>query len=462
VLDSGRDYEFPPTVTAYINTTEYPAPRREAVLEAVMNNDRMVGVNVIDPGEGYIVAPEIKISSSVEYVFDNFDSFQDGATNFVDRENSQLRTTVANVLETGDTVLVTNNSSSSVLIPNGYYYAQVVKNTYGTTITFFDTYLESFNSLNPIRFNTGVVTSGFSLTVGIAARAIANTDTSGVRNISTTLKFDRVSYTSRVKNWQPYKFWSSAYTSIGNDASSSVDSSTNTMLSSLQGVVLPIQYLDPTEEFAVVTVDYSYSNILPGQVNESMLQFYKVTGSYTPEIVDGTNGRAHIEIYRPKFSNGQLSEVYTIKILDAGSIYANGDTIRIQGSDLGGEDGTNDATILVKFANKDTGAIQVASISGRASGIFAKYYVKAIDNTRLQIYSNPTYTRKVPRASFVWGGELNATQSFGAVGNDYAFMPEPIDDDFSDSHHSVSLVSYAGVIWACTQSNADAEFNPAK
>jgi len=462
VLDSGRDYEFPPTVTAYINTTEYPAPRREAVLEAVMNNDRMVGVNVIDPGEGYIVAPEIKISSSVEYVFDNFDSSQDGATNFVDRENSQLRTTVANVLETGDTVLVTNNSSSSVLIPNGYYYAQVVKNTYGTTITFFDTFLESFNSLNPIRFNTGVVTSGFSLTVGIAARAIANTDTSGVRNISTTLKFDRVSYTSRVKNWQPYKFWSSAYTSIGNDASSSVDSSTNTMLSSLQGVVLPIQYLDPTEEFAVVTVDYSYSNILPGQVNESMLQFYKVTGSYTPEIVDGTNGRAHIEIYRPKFSNGQLSEVYTIKILDAGSIYANGDTIRIQGSDLGGEDGTNDATILVKFANKDTGAIQVASISGRASGIFAKYYVKAIDNTRLQIYSNPTYTRKVPRASFVWGGELNATQSFGAVGNDYAFMPEPIDDDFSDSHDSVSLVSYAGVIWACTQSNADAEFNPAK
>jgi len=298
----------------------------------------------------------------------------------------------------------------------------------------------------------------------VTAQLLPTMKTTGVRDLKTTIKFDRVSYTSKVKEWKPNLYWSAPYSSLGNDASSSEESSSSSILSSSQGVVLPVTGLRNEDGFAVVTLDYAYSDIQPGQVDNSMLQFYKVTPSYTPTIVNGTSGRAEIEIFRPKFGNNRLSEVYTIKInpLKPGTIYTNGYTIRISGSELGGQDGVNDATILVKFADQDTGAILIATISGRAAGTFDEFYVKPINDAEVNVYTDAAMIRRAPYSSFIWNGALNETQEFGDVGNDYAYLPEPILRDVFTQHDEVSLVSYAGVIWACKESNSDDVFDPAK
>jgi hypothetical protein len=61
VLNSGRGYTEPPKVTAYIDTTVYPEPTKPAILSAIMNLDSVLRVDVIDPGQGYAVLPEIII-----------------------------------------------------------------------------------------------------------------------------------------------------------------------------------------------------------------------------------------------------------------------------------------------------------------------------------------------------------------------------------------------------------------
>ena len=73
VLNEGNGYTDVPQVTAYIDTTKYPAPRKEAILQAVMSGDRVSAVNVVDPGEGYAVLPEIRISSAYSVLFSDTD-----------------------------------------------------------------------------------------------------------------------------------------------------------------------------------------------------------------------------------------------------------------------------------------------------------------------------------------------------------------------------------------------------
>ena len=61
VLNQGRGYVNPPRVTAYIDTSIYPAPRVIAQFEPVMSLGILIGVNVINSGEGYAVLPKIII-----------------------------------------------------------------------------------------------------------------------------------------------------------------------------------------------------------------------------------------------------------------------------------------------------------------------------------------------------------------------------------------------------------------
>ena len=50
LLNGGRGYAEPPKVIAYIDTTIYPAPRRAAILQPVMNLDTILRIDVVDPG----------------------------------------------------------------------------------------------------------------------------------------------------------------------------------------------------------------------------------------------------------------------------------------------------------------------------------------------------------------------------------------------------------------------------
>lgn len=464
VLNPGKNYQLPPKITAYIDTSIYPEPRSEAIFEAVMQDDKVVGVTVIQPGEGYVTTPELIVEPSATYTFDNFSSDAVNANNLINTTESALFTSidVSQNISSYDVVKVESITTGSPVIANGFYYVKVSQGSGNFILTFFETYKDAKTDKKGIQFNKDIITNGYVLNVHVTAQVLPTMKTTGVRGLKTTVKFDRVSYTSKVKEWKPNTYWSSPYSSLGNDASSSEESSASMILSSSQGVVLPITGVRNQDGFAVVGLDYTYSNIKPGQLDGALLQFYKVTPSYTPAIVDGTNGRAEIQIFRPKFGGNSLSEVYTIKIINPGSIYMNDYTIRISGSELGGQDGVNDATILIKYANENTGAILVASISGRAAGTFDEFYVKPVNDSEVNVYVDAGMIRRAPFNGFIWNGALNATQAFGETGNDYAYLPEPVVRDVFSRHDEVSLVSYAGVIWACKESNSDAEFDPAK
>jgi hypothetical protein len=71
LLDGGRGYTEPPKVTAYYDETLYGPPKRAAQLEAVMYLDSVLLVNVIDPGAGYPVLPEIRIDPSISISFNS-------------------------------------------------------------------------------------------------------------------------------------------------------------------------------------------------------------------------------------------------------------------------------------------------------------------------------------------------------------------------------------------------------
>jgi len=464
VLNPGKNYQLPPKITAVIDTTVYPAPRSEALFEAVMQADKVVAVKVIQPGEGYVTTPELIVEPSATFTFDNFSTDTLGADNLIDVANSKLVTTV-NVtadISSYDVVKVESVTDGAPVIADGFYYVKVSESSGSYVLAFFETYKDAKTDSKGIQFNNAVKTSDYVLNVHVTAQLVPTMRTTGVRDLKTTIKFDRVSYSSKVKEWQPGLFWSAPYSSLGNDSSSSEESSSTTILSSAQGVVLPINGLRNDNGFAVVGFDYAYSNISPGQIDNAMLQFYKVTPSYTPSIVDGTNGRAEIQIFRPKFGNNKLSEVYTIKVVSPGTIYTNDYVIRISGSELGGQDGVNDATILIKYADENTGAIIIATVSGRAAGTFDEFYVKPVNSTEVNVYSDPAMISRVPFTSFIWNGALNLTQDFGDVGNDYAYLPEPVSHDIFSQHETVSIVTYAGVIWACKESNFDEVFDPSK
>ena len=464
VLNTGKNYQLPPKITAVVDTTNYPEPRSEAILEAVMQADKVVAVKVIQPGEGYVVTPEIIVEPSATFTFNNFSDATVNSDNLIDVVSSKIYTSVdvSADISSYDVVKVESITTGSLVIPNGFYYVKVSQGSGNFVLSFFETYKDAKTDTKGIQFSHDVITTGYTLNVHVTAQVLPTMRTTGVRDLKTTLKFDRISYSSKVREWTPNTYWSAPYSSFGNDASSSEKIYSTTALSSSQGVVLPLTGLRSDNGFAVVGFDYTYSNIQPGQVDNALLQFYKVTPSYTPAIVDGTNGRAEIQIFRPRFGGNRLSEVYTIKVLNPGTIYTNGYTIRISGSELGGQDGVNDATILIKYANDITGAIQIATISGRASGTFGEYYVKPINDNEANVYVDAGMLRRAPYDSFIWNGSLNETQNFGQPGNDYAYLPEPVIRDVYSRHDEVSLVSYAGVIWACKESNSDEEFDPAK
>jgi hypothetical protein len=217
ILDSGRGYIGPPTVTSYIDTTIYPAPKRAAVLSAIMAGDKVIGVSVIDPGEGYVITPEIRFSSSIDT------TFSDTNINFID--NTILIPTVTflsgDLITTGD--LVKSTVSSNVpagSIPDGYYYLHVIAevDTY-SIVSLHDNYAQSLTGEHRVQFYKTPITTPHEHTFSTTPRAIAITRSTRTRGLTNILRFDRTSYNSKIVPWTPGEFWSSPFNSIGNDAS---------------------------------------------------------------------------------------------------------------------------------------------------------------------------------------------------------------------------------------------------
>ena len=207
VLNGGRGYSEPPKVIAYIDTTIYPAPRVAAQLEPIMGVDSVIGVNVINPGEGYVVLPKIIIDPAISVQF---------TSDQVNTLNSTVELDVP-LLQTGDLIVyrpVNGSTQIAGLLPGQNYYIGVLETTPNTIIAFYDNYTDALSDQNRIPLLSRG-TGNQQISVGATASCI--TSASPVRENNITLRFDRTSYDAQVVNWTPGSFYGSFYAGILND-----------------------------------------------------------------------------------------------------------------------------------------------------------------------------------------------------------------------------------------------------
>lgn len=209
VLDAGRGYFEPPKVTAYIDTTLYPAPKRPAILQPVMNLDSLLRIDVIDPGEGYVVTPEIVVAPSVVVTFANSN---------INFEQSIVYIT-NQLLQTGDLVQYTTGENTKPiggLFVGQYYYIAVLQTVPNYVIAFYTTYAGCIQNTDRVKlYDTG---SGTNNIISVGARANAITASTPIRENQITVKFDRTTYKSQVIDWAPAGFYGSFFAGLFNNS----------------------------------------------------------------------------------------------------------------------------------------------------------------------------------------------------------------------------------------------------
>jgi hypothetical protein len=256
VMNSGRAYVEAPEVYALIDTTLYPPPTKPAVMFAIMNGDKVLRVEVVDPGSGYLTTPQIVIEPSIVV---NFSTSNISFSN----DNINLSNVVPNnTLISGDLVQYKVVSGSSVgnLIDNQWYYIRVNITTSIVSVKLYDSYQNYLNDENHIDLTD--IGSG-TYTFGVGAKAISVVTSAPLRENNVTLKFDRTSYTSQVTNWEPGVFYSAKYPSTTpssyNSASSNISLQSTappiaSILASFQGTVFSITSIENNREIVYSSV----------------------------------------------------------------------------------------------------------------------------------------------------------------------------------------------------------------
>lgn len=195
VYNTGRGYTEPPKISAWIDTSVYPAPRVEATFTPIMAADRLIGITVNNPGSGYAVEPVIMIPGSSITATVSYTSFN-LVTNTV--------TVAAHAFQTGDPVIYSCGAGSTPptgLQSDTYYYVRVID---ANTISLYETYEDAtMPSVSPyLHVSTSdgrvdLLTSGTGSnhTFAVTARASCATTGRPVREFKIKIKFDRVSYT---------------------------------------------------------------------------------------------------------------------------------------------------------------------------------------------------------------------------------------------------------------------------
>jgi len=268
LLDGGNDYQNPPRVTAYIDTSIYPAPTVPAELEAVMSLGTVIGINVINPGQGYVAMPEIIIDPS--YVI-----------NFADTAINELLNTIvvyAPSLVTGQVVQYragTDDVGIGGLQDGQWYYVNVLQTVPTSVIALYTTYSDAINDKN--RVNIYSIGSTSSLTLSAGARAFGISTSYPVRENNITIKYDRTTYNSQILDWESGAYYGSffagSYENILQVSSSdiqlqSVNPNIASILSSAQGATFEIvdvsnnNQLDWSSTIRYVSGTYSANNAI--------------------------------------------------------------------------------------------------------------------------------------------------------------------------------------------------------
>ena len=315
LLDSGRDYIDPPQISAVVDTTIYPAPTKPATLVPVMSNGKVIDITVTDPGLGYTTKPDIIIQASVTVLFDSANiNYQDNTINVN-----------AVSLLTGDSVKYTKGPASlgiSGLQNKKYYYVRVISTD---SLFYKNSVIALYTTKNNAmvdshRVNLAESVNSINNKLEVTARAVPIVSNSPTRELTSTLKFDRTSYRTKVEQWSSGEYYGSTVTSSG--AESSLDLSVN------------------------------YAIPYPG-----------LTG--TASRPDGTT-----------FGNGAVFTIYNIlfnltydtEITFEGESYQIGDVITISGANLGGVSTSNDCTLTVT-AISGLGGIQAVTVTGTPSTV---------------------------------------------------------------------------------------------
>ena len=197
VLYAGRAYLEPPKITVSYDTSTYPAPSQYIELEPIMNNDQLLSVNVINPGQGYMVAPVINVEPSVVAAF----SYSDVNVTF------NVVRIFAPELQTGDLIQYKSGSSTGVigLENNQWYYINVLSTQPSSIIAFYATLQDATLDTHRIVFyGTGDSTDQ---TINLGARLVPTLTSSPTRELNTTLRFDRTSYRPQVTDWAAGTFY---------------------------------------------------------------------------------------------------------------------------------------------------------------------------------------------------------------------------------------------------------------
>lgn len=270
VLDQGRAYTEPPQITAYINLAVYPAPNEIATFRPIMALDRLIGVEVLNPGAGYAVKPEIYISPSVVTTFSSTDFNPVDNTIYI----------ADHPFQTGDCVLYAYdlpNRGPVGLTDNSYYYVRSID---ANNIALYNTYQDAVQATEVSTSDSRVplITqgSGSEFRLGITARAVCLTSGMPVREFGISLRYDRVTYRSNITDWSAGQFYAGVYESANYSSGSEPASSTEP--SSLTGVVLPITNKTAnTAGNTVLTV--TYGAVPPAVINGQQFSLYYNTGS---------------------------------------------------------------------------------------------------------------------------------------------------------------------------------------
>ncbi len=201
LLDAGRAYSNPPRVLAVVDLTLYPAPIREAVLVPVMSLDTIQSVTVVDPGEGYMVLPDIVIEPSVVVTF---------PSTSVNTLTSTIELSVP-LLSTGDLIKFTGATGATIpggIDDNQYYYVGVLQTVPTFIVALYTNYSNSLTDTDRVTiYSTGTGDSNLSVT----ARASCVTSAAPIRENQISIKFDRTSYGSNVVDWKESAFYGSFF-----------------------------------------------------------------------------------------------------------------------------------------------------------------------------------------------------------------------------------------------------------
>ena len=268
---------------------------------------------------------------------------------------------------------------------------------------------------------------------------------------------------------------------------------------SLQGAVMPIKSQTVTtvplvvdhgvtqDELGnvIVRLDYIPSGLHPGQIQGAKTYFYHNTDPITIDDPNGNGGT--IEVHIPRFNPYDVTQSYFIKVIDGGTQHYVGESIFISGGSLGGVAGINDAYITVNTISNPTGGgshvvggISSVSVVGVSPRVFDIYYIQPVTPTQVQVFHDPGMKRPVKYDDFPYNHNNNLVDptsinlmtgedatlldyNLDTVNiSDFAYIPEPFTLGLSYKYDTSSVVSYAGRVWRCIESNNDTEFDSTK